>query len=1223
MMRFFLCALIACFSLAQMNAFGQNAEPKALLYKITGNGLDKPSYLYGTMHVSNKIAFNLADSFFLALKSVDMIALEINPDSFMNYSMKYDLNYVSPSVRYGTGAGHFYKDMSSSTEIDLDKMKSNLSDIDALSNFLLFRHRSITQNYEEGTYLDLFIFQTGKKLKKKISHVEDYNVTNELLAKSYQNDDDDESEFDFYDYDPDKKPIGDQIDDAYRNRDIDLIDSLDRVISSKNHYKYFIVERNKIQANSLVELMKEQSVFCGVGVAHLGGDSGVVNLLRLKGYTVTPVAQKSTKKSKKTFDKMSELEYPLVFSTFTAPDSVFSVSMPSETYTVIEDPSTVMYYCPEMVNGGYFQIVRMRTRESFTGMSNAERMQLIDSLMYEATPGKIIKKNEFNGPNGYAAMEVVSQTTIGNVIRAQIYVTPLEIIIFKARGVKEYAVEKNGNSFFNSIKFLPPKSETMKTYACRQAGVEVKIPANYVVSDLITSSARSLTPQVLSLEAFDMQGDRHFHFSLSDLHDFSYFETDTFELDAMLREFFKDLDIEDYSKKLDVKNGLPVIEGSASSKGRYYFARAELKGSRYALMTVSAPDSIVPRAFFDSFSWIPIQYKGEFTEDHDTIMHFRTTTILNDVNIFSRTLYNRTRSGFGFWGYSAEPDEEEIQTDGYSKRETYSSSETPEFVEVTFRRFARYTEMDSTKKDFMDFSYDTDDMVRKTLSERTQGDMKEVVYMFTDTAVSRAIYVKNIVKGGALYTVKAMADSTEGLTGWTKAFFDHFRPDDTTFGRSVFADKGSLYLSDLMSSDSLVREIAEKADPFLVFDTACSDALIHYMKSPEFKALKGDDKSEIIDRIGKIPDIELTDILVNLYRNSEDSVELQHSILSGLASQRTKESFAALLSMMEFDTPLADDYESFTDIYYPLFDSLSLTKELFPALLVYTRYDEHKKPIYALLLTLVDHGIVDKKMIADHYRSILAEANDEFKRMKMDGSMSSWEMRMFLDYFESLDSDDDATEVDSARLKELEYASSPLLEVLMELLAVDYLKNQQSVNYFNKVLKSKRPDLVLTTMVLMEKNKITTPDSLWTMLSTKAQVVRQVYTELEKKKALHLMDSASNTQQFFAFSYFYDAEEEEDSVVFLKRVEAEVLGEKGYVYFFKSKQSYGNSWYLSYAGPYPLDGSIIKNPELIVHSGGKVSKKSDGTKEIEKEMEDFYYHNRERAKGGYGYFFGF
>ena len=50
-----------------------NAQVKqgnSLFWEISGNGLSKPSYLYGTMHVSSKTAFHLTDSFFVALQLV-------------------------------------------------------------------------------------------------------------------------------------------------------------------------------------------------------------------------------------------------------------------------------------------------------------------------------------------------------------------------------------------------------------------------------------------------------------------------------------------------------------------------------------------------------------------------------------------------------------------------------------------------------------------------------------------------------------------------------------------------------------------------------------------------------------------------------------------------------------------------------------------------------------------------------------------------------------------------------------------------------------------------------------------------------------------------------------------------------------------------------------------------------------------------------------------------
>ncbi|MBK9504148.1 MAG: hypothetical protein IPO03_01985 [Bacteroidetes bacterium] len=44
---------------------GVRAQSNSLLYEISGNGLIAPSYIYGTMHVSDRIAFHLTDSFLL------------------------------------------------------------------------------------------------------------------------------------------------------------------------------------------------------------------------------------------------------------------------------------------------------------------------------------------------------------------------------------------------------------------------------------------------------------------------------------------------------------------------------------------------------------------------------------------------------------------------------------------------------------------------------------------------------------------------------------------------------------------------------------------------------------------------------------------------------------------------------------------------------------------------------------------------------------------------------------------------------------------------------------------------------------------------------------------------------------------------------------------------------------------------------------------------------
>ncbi|MFN5773847.1 MAG: hypothetical protein ACK447_12255, partial [Flavobacterium sp.] len=48
-------------------AYAQTPVEKSLLWEISGNGLVKKSYLYGTFHVNEKISYHLPDDFYTHL----------------------------------------------------------------------------------------------------------------------------------------------------------------------------------------------------------------------------------------------------------------------------------------------------------------------------------------------------------------------------------------------------------------------------------------------------------------------------------------------------------------------------------------------------------------------------------------------------------------------------------------------------------------------------------------------------------------------------------------------------------------------------------------------------------------------------------------------------------------------------------------------------------------------------------------------------------------------------------------------------------------------------------------------------------------------------------------------------------------------------------------------------------------------------------------------------
>src|ERR1700760_4757415 len=99
----------------------------ALLWEITGNGLQKPSYLFGTMHVSSKLVFHLSDSFYLDIKSADIVALELDPQLWQDQMFRFQ-NMQSNLRFYTQGApADLLNERSFQLEKYDDPLKSALS----------------------------------------------------------------------------------------------------------------------------------------------------------------------------------------------------------------------------------------------------------------------------------------------------------------------------------------------------------------------------------------------------------------------------------------------------------------------------------------------------------------------------------------------------------------------------------------------------------------------------------------------------------------------------------------------------------------------------------------------------------------------------------------------------------------------------------------------------------------------------------------------------------------------------------------------------------------------------------------------------------------------------------------------------------------------------------------------------------------------------------------
>jgi uncharacterized protein YbaP (TraB family) len=265
----------------------KNPKYPSLFWEISGNGLKKPSYLFGTMHVSNKMVFHLSDSFYNAIRNTDMVVLELNPEYWQKDMVKMDAAQEQLENFYKDNTTQYITESSFRVDDYYDKLKAAFTADPQQINSLLYRTFSVQQDYEENTYLDLYIYQTGRKYGKLAGGVEDYYQTQKILMEAYaamakerlkkKGDASRESDVD--------------IDKKYRKRTgVATSTCLIRLNASLLIHPHILISFYTngiaIQANSIDTLIKRHSIFVGVGAAHLPGSQGVIELLRKKGYTL-------------------------------------------------------------------------------------------------------------------------------------------------------------------------------------------------------------------------------------------------------------------------------------------------------------------------------------------------------------------------------------------------------------------------------------------------------------------------------------------------------------------------------------------------------------------------------------------------------------------------------------------------------------------------------------------------------------------------------------------------------------------------------------------------------------------------------------------------------------------------------------------------------------------------------------------------------------------------
>lgn len=1188
----FVCVLSFTASFSQKTKLSPKKYP-SLLWEITGKGLSKPSYLFGTMHVSSKTVFHLSDSFYLGIKNADVVALETNmstwQDDFSRYNLEGSGFNFDYHFRRGANGPNDFLTIGTLQFPPYEKLiELALYSSPAMINSFLYRSNSDqTVDFEEDTYLDMHIFQAGKKWGKKVCGVENFDRSMELMKEAYV-DAAKEKTKKTRSFDVDEDFSYSKLEDAYRSGNLDLLDTINKINSTSAAFdEKFLYKRNEIQANSIDSIIKtNQSLFVGVGAAHLPGQRGVIELLRKKGYTLRPI--KITERDSRHKEELEKIRVPVQFSKQTSKDGFFSVNMPGKLYDFNSAYGIVdQQQFADMGNGAYYMVTRINTNSLLWGNDESSVLHKIDSVIYENIPGKILTK-KLIVKNGYKGFEVTNRTRRGDFQRYNIFVTPFEIILFKMSGNGDYVKDgTEADQFFNSIQFNDYKNE-WKKWSPSYGGFEVEFPHDPVV-------VNKANWQFMALDKTTNTG---FEVIKTDVHNYDFVEEDTFDL-ALMEESFSSSDFIDkqISRRFTTSGGYPVLETKYQYKdGSVALVKFLIQGTHYyTLVAHSKTENPKMNAFLNSFKITPFQYK-QSKQLTDTLFYFTVHSPVPLSKPKKLSMYPENVSAFG---YGSDDDDAALVENGTYKSKVIADDSTGEKIFVHFSKPSRYYYDEDTTSGLDSSFFERSRMkwqLRSQKQYRLPNQMKVYEYVIGDPKSSRYVQGKVFAKDGVNYWMETEGDTISKPSAFISNFFESFMPADTVKGTNVAQKKSKLFFDDFFSKDSLLHRRAIVNVSKVNFDSSDFSNLKKCIQSLTWNEKKYlDAKNSFVWQLSDVQSKEASNYLKEVYYAAGDTVELQYTALKALLHQKTSYAYQVFRDIVVNDPPVLDvdnndrsTYNNRRGSYYlysdddtsapynddednrngnfmdDLSDSLQLTASVFKDLLALMNIHDYEQSIMNLTGTLVDSNMIAAKDYEMYLPKFLIEARQLLKKQIISEKNKS---------IEKAQKDDD-NNIYSYASKDDDDGNSAL-NLYATLLMPFWDKNPAVPQFIDQLLKSDDKRLKYTTTLLLLRNQKAIPDTMLNYFAGLDDYRYELYTDLNANKLTHLFPAAFNNQVQLAKSKLFDISggyNKPDSVVYLDKLPAQFKERNGFVFFFKYKtKKNDNTWKLASVGIIPSD----------------------------------------------------
>jgi|GEM_PF-4472758 len=684
------------------------------------------------------------------------------------------------------------------------------------------------------------------------------------------------------------------------------------------------------------------------------------------------------------------------------------------------------------------------------------------------------------------------------------------------------------------------------------------------------------------------------------LHDYRYIEEDKFELEYFMESIAKENDMEIDTIYSISSNPYPRAYGELTTiSGKKCYIQTTLRGAQYYLALQVSDKGEKNDEFFNSFKLQEPTYE-EFTLYTDTSMHFSVETIEIPETDGADDSY------YGF--FYDEPDEDmDMSHLPESNDKEFFCEETGESIYVRYYKYHKYRSAESEseyKKDQLDFSGIEDDFNVNGVDSGFVSGYPYFEFFLTDTNSVRSVHIRNILKNSTSYTIIHQSDTITKNSKFLDTFYNTFSLKDTVYTSSYFVNKADTLFSDIWGADTTkVRQAVTSLDAHLNFKDKNAEDIIKLIEEFSHEEFKLYNKLDLISDLGDLESEKVIPYLEKKYIAVEDSSTWQLAILDALSDQETEEATKLFKKLILLETPFSKQSE-ITPIFRSFKDSLELAVHLFPEIMEISRIDEYQTPIFHLLAKLKDNNLIKPSMYKPYLKDIKWEARNTLKRLL---SKEEDEDEGFNSYYGGYSNYGSYYSGSSDSLRRF-YNNK--LGTFSSLLTPYKDSDKRVKSFFEKQdrIKDEKQNLLLTGMSLIQGE--TVPDSIYCELC-ESDKTRYDFYELINDFNIDFKDTCLN-QQSIARSILFRNAEEKDSVTFLQADTVVVKGQTGVIYFFKSLNTYNETWKLSYLGLFSLEAEDLEH-DLNLRSTRVNLRGTTEEEKIEEILEDFKLYGRKRA----------